>query len=326
MTQLKAGIGLLLLLFISEGVTGCALKDYTIPAVDSPWVNLGAVNSDVSDNYALYHYKLLQVAAAADPYAMILDINVLGDVNYYNRQALYRIYVTKYTGTQSRFDGLEIECTSGNPEAAIFYVYNNEVWVRSRYQWGSIQYKIIRNFAAKNPVPATVTRTLTVPTGFLASTQNYGLKCDFDNNVFIKLPYRNAAGNFLVDGNILTGKTSQANAAYKLDVNGDVRANKLVVNTSGADFVFDSAYRLRSLSEVKAFIRNNKHLPEIQSAAEMQAEGLDVGDSQTKLLQKIEELTMYLIELEERAATQQKRYEEKLTALHKQLKILQKAK
>lgn len=108
-------------------------------------------------------------------------------------------------------------------------------------------------------------------------------------------------------GNVLIGKTSQTNTSYKLDVNGNIRANKLVVNTSGADFVFEENYSLRTLEELQKYIRQHKHLPEIESAKEMETKGLDVGDLNIKLLQKIEEMTLYIIaqnkkmqELEER--------------------------
>lgn len=99
-----------------------------------------------------------------------------------------------------------------------------------------------------------------------------------------------------MNGNILIGKTSQTNTSYMLDVAGNVRSNQLVVNTTGADFVFDSTYRLPSLQEVEGYIRQYHHLPGIASAEKMQQEGLDLGDSQNRLLQKIEELTLYTIE------------------------------
>ena len=100
------------------------------------------------------------------------------------------------------------------------------------------------------------------------------------------------------------------NPQYKLDVNGSfrsktvvvdslLRAEEIIVETLGADFVFAEDYQLRPLSEVKAFITENKHLPEIQSAQEMQESGVSVSELQTKLLQKIEELTLYLIEQEQ---------------------------
>lgn len=98
------------------------------------------------------------------------------------------------------------------------------------------------------------------------------------------------------NGNVLINKTSQTNTAYKLDVNGKIRANEIVVNTSGADFVFENNYKLRALDEVESFIKENGHLPEIQSAEEMQESGLSLSEMNTKLLQKVEELTLYLIE------------------------------
>lgn len=101
-----------------------------------------------------------------------------------------------------------------------------------------------------------------------------------------------------------------SNPRYKLDVNGGLHAKTLnidsvlcaeeiIVRTNGADFVFANDYQLRPLSEVEAFIQENKHLPEIKSAQEMQENGVSVSELQTKLLQKIEELTLYLIQQEE---------------------------
>ena len=88
--------------------------------------------------------------------------------------------------------------------------------------------------------------------------------------------------------------------AYELDVSGTVRANEIIVSTTGADFVFAEDYQLRPLSEVKAFITENKHLPEIKSAQEMQENGVGINELQTQLLQKIEELTLYILQQEER--------------------------
>jgi hypothetical protein len=130
------------------------------------------------------------------------------------------------------------------------------------------------------------------------------------------------------NGNVLIGKTSQTNTAYKLDVAGIIRANQVVVNTTGADYVFDSSYRLYSLSNLEKYIEQNHHLPEIVSAEKMQAEGLNVGENQTKLLQKIEELTLYAIysdkhiKKEEAVISQQQIL---LLQLHKQLKLQQQA-
>ncbi len=100
-----------------------------------------------------------------------------------------------------------------------------------------------------------------------------------------------------VGGNVLIGQTTQVNSAYKLDINGSARANEIVVNTNGADFVFEEGYKLASLDEVEKHIKTKKHLPGIASAKEMQENGVGVSELQTKLLQKVEELTLYVIEL-----------------------------
>lgn len=97
--------------------------------------------------------------------------------------------------------------------------------------------------------------------------------------------------------NVLIGKTSQANTSYKLDVAGKVRANEIVVNTTGADYVFEKDYKLKTLKEVEDFINEKGHLPGIPSAEEMQANGMAVGELNTKLLEKVEELMLHVIEL-----------------------------
>jgi hypothetical protein len=84
--------------------------------------------------------------------------------------------------------------------------------------------------------------------------------------------------------------------AYKLAVNGSVRSKEVVVESGWADFVFDEKYKLPKLNDLEKFIKTNKHLPNIPSAEEIQTNGLKVGDVQTKMMQKIEELTLYIIE------------------------------
>jgi len=116
-------------------------------------------------------------------------------------------------------------------------------------------------------------------------------------------------------GNVIIGNTTQTNAAYKLDVYGSARANAIVVNTTGADFVFDNKYLLPKLSEVKAYIDKNHHLPEVPSANEMEANGIELGQMNAKLLQKVEELTLYLIEKDKQLI------EEKQTNSHQQKQL-----
>ncbi|MBQ7210348.1 MAG: hypothetical protein IJS05_05590 [Paludibacteraceae bacterium] len=108
------------------------------------------------------------------------------------------------------------------------------------------------------------------------------------------------AGNcwFMNSGNFGIGTSAPQ---YKLDVRGTVRANEIIVNTpSGADFVFDKDYVLPSLQEVKSYIEENHHLPDVPSEKEMQENGMNLEQMVILLLQKIEELTLHNIELEEK--------------------------
>lgn len=109
-----------------------------------------------------------------------------------------------------------------------------------------------------------------------------------------------------LEGNVLIGKTSQINTAYVLDVNGKARVNELVVNTTGADFVFEPSYKLLSLKTLEGYIKFYHHLPNIQPAAEMQLNGISVGEFQAKLLQKTEELTLYIIDQSKKRENQEK--------------------
>jgi hypothetical protein len=87
-----------------------------------------------------------------------------------------------------------------------------------------------------------------------------------------------------------------------LTVKGTIHSQEVKVDLSvpGPDYVFHPTYKLPSLTEVKAFIDKNQHLPEIPSATEMAKNGLDLGDMNMKLLKKVEELTLYLIEQNKR--------------------------
>ena len=102
------------------------------------------------------------------------------------------------------------------------------------------------------------------------------------------------------NGNMAVGGNTSTN--YKLNVVGSVRANQVTVNTTGADFVFDTAYHLPSLRQVESYILANHHLPDIASAKQMQDEGVNLGETQTLLLKKVEELTLYIIDQNKKMA------------------------
>jgi hypothetical protein len=86
---------------------------------------------------------------------------------------------------------------------------------------------------------------------------------------------------------------------HAIDGKLTVKEVEVRINT-GADFVFHSEYDLKPLSELETFVKENKHLPEIPSKKQMVENGLNINDMQIKLLQKIEELTLYVIEQDKR--------------------------
>jgi hypothetical protein len=114
------------------------------------------------------------------------------------------------------------------------------------------------------------------------STQTQVLVSDASGNLYLRSVSSLAANDII---------------RSSLAVNGPIKAQRLTLSPSDwPDYVFDSAYRLQPLSEVENYIREKHHLPGVAAAAEVQKNGTDVGDTQTVLLKKIEELTLYTIE------------------------------
>jgi len=109
----------------------------------------------------------------------------------------------------------------------------------------------------------------------------------------------------------------QNNYGYQLAVNGSAIFNKAVVKLypNWPDYVFDSTYQLAPLAKVEKYIKDHHHLPEIPSAGSVEKTGIDVGANQAALLKKIEELTLYLIQVNETVKQQQ----EKISQLEKRL-------
>ena len=133
--------------------------------------------------------------------------------------------------------------------------------------------------------------------------------------------YANPGKNdLIVKGNVGIGTASTF--GYKLAVNGAIGAKEVKVETTSPwpDYVFEPTYQLTPLTKVAQFITENKHLPEVPSAKEVATNGINLGEMDATLLRKIEELTLYLIEVNKEQAAQKARMEklEEENALLKQ--------
>jgi hypothetical protein len=115
---------------------------------------------------------------------------------------------------------------------------------------------------------------------------------DGNDNITMTLP---KANSFLGIG---TSNFVDGTDTYRLAVKGAIRADRVKVYTTWADFVFEKNYKLPTLEEVEKQILLEGHLKDIPSAKEVEAKGIELGEMNKLLLQKVEELTLYVIALD----------------------------
>lgn len=178
-------------------------------------------------------------------------------------------------------------------------------------EWNLPQFALI-NFGASSEVwikafPGVTTGSFTIIRGRnIGSITGDVADADLtDNGGVLKIypqirPFTHTFyGDMVLPENALSIGTDKIIDGFKLTVDGKIVAKEVKVTAEGwADFVFDKDYKNMSLPETEKFIQNNHHLPGILSAEEVKNEGILVGDMNKKLLQKIEELTLHLIEMD----------------------------
>lgn len=110
----------------------------------------------------------------------------------------------------------------------------------------------------------------------------------------------NSTGRLILNGSQVTiGQITPA-TGYKLSIEGKAICTELKVQLQGSwpDYVFHNKYELMPLNELHQFIKTNNHLPNIPAAEELEKNGMEVGEMQRKMMEKIEELTLYIIDLQ----------------------------
>jgi len=166
-----------------------------------------------------------------------------------------------------------------------------------------------------------------------AGTTTWGLLSHYPNPDKLSIyNYHNNSNAMVFDinGNVGIG-TANPNG-WKLSVNGQIRAKEIKVETGWSDFVFYDDYKLPTLQEVENYIKEKGHLKDIPSAKDVEENGIYLGEMDSKLLQKIEELTLYTLQQEKKINKIEKENESlKLLAteflkLQKRLEKLEKSK
>ncbi len=132
-------------------------------------------------------------------------------------------------------------------------------------------------------------------------------------------PFSNSGLTVLDNQNVGIGTV---NPTEKLAVNGKIRAKEIKVETANwPDYVFEDDYPILSLAETEKYIQTNKHLPEMPSSTEAEANGIALGELNKLLLKKIEELTLHLIEKDKQLLSQKEQLEKVRTELTTQLTL-----
>nr|WP_299170386.1 tail fiber protein [uncultured Allomuricauda sp.] len=250
-----------------------------------------------------------------------------GNLHLDSRDGSYSTYINHYSqgktiinpqggnvgiGTNNPSEKLEVKgkiyLNSGPDDDGVY-------WARHNMTMGTIPGSYNHNVFMLKPGGSS--------NGFLHSKLEMYV-ANSENSHENKVRIHTYGNSFFNGGNVGIGTTYPDS---KLTVKGDIHAEEVKVDLSvpGPDYVFKEGYDLKSLEEVQNYIKENGHLPNIPSAQEMEANGIQLGEMNMKLLEKIEELTLYTLQqemkLQKKDEKIKKIQEEQMNLLKRFLKI-----
>jgi hypothetical protein len=273
-------------------VQGDSTKFYPVSFNDGGW------GSNVATTLEIGRSNIHKNAANTDWWGSII--------------AKVRFHTTAW-GNGSNFIDVDLREKFGNPNIALIAGWTDVtggnadhkilIWLR-----GLTPYYYKADYAVTpvvydgvaNPVTYQETNggTYTFKTAPDVSVNQYGMN-------YQGTAYFTDANTSFFAGSVGVG--TRTTGTSKLAVEGTIAARRVKVTQTSPwpDFVFDSSYQLPALKEVENYVTVNKHLPNVPSAAEIQKDGQDLGEMNRVLLHKVEEQTLYLIELKKESEKQQ---------------------
>jgi hypothetical protein len=258
---------------------------------------------------------------STDPYASNTEINFLG------RGQNFKIHTSSYPNCGSgHFHMAPVSTGVGTAEGLHFTGGSIIFSENPTFTLCNVNYAVNANASAKYLFDGAVSSSGVV-IGLNGSSSNLAtfLPPVGSSFSFINAGNTYTAGTTYMKGNVSIGD-SYVPAGYALSVNGKVIATEVAVKLRNkwGDFVFAPEFKLMSLSEVEAYVKKHSHLPGVPSAIEIENNGLEMGEMENILMQKVEQLTLYAIEQDKTIAAQKKKDADQQAQIDQLLKRLEK--